>query len=48
MKFSRELSNEQQADARELALRGMGYLAWRTHKADGTWQVFWMADRRAG
>ena len=42
MKFSREFDNEDQARAREQALKASGYAAWRTHKADGTWQVFWM------
>ena len=41
MKLSREFRDEQQAQAQELALQAMGYLAWRNHKRDGTWHVFW-------
>jgi len=41
MKLSREFRNEQQAQAQELALQTMGYIAWRNLKRDGTWQVFW-------
>lgn len=42
MKLSREFIDEQQARARELALQAMGYRAWRKHKADGSWEVFWL------
>jgi hypothetical protein len=42
MKFSSEYANEQQAQARQTALQGLGYSAWRTHKPDDTWQVYWM------
>ncbi len=41
MKFSREFRSEDQARAREAALLASGYRAWRTRKADGSWQVFW-------
>ena len=43
MKFSREFKNEQQAEAREMALEAAGYQAWRKHAPDGNWQVFWLA-----
>jgi hypothetical protein len=42
MKFSHEFASEEQALARENLLRNQGYSAWRNHKADGTWQVYWM------
>jgi hypothetical protein len=41
MKLSREYSSEEQAGDREALLRASGYQAWRKHKADGTWEVFW-------
>ena len=41
MKLSREFSDEQQAQAQELALQTKGYRAWRNRKRDGSWQVFW-------
>jgi len=42
MKLSREYTSEQQAEARELALKAAGYQAWRKHSPDGHWQVFWV------
>ncbi len=42
MKLSRDFENEQQAEARERALKAAGYQAWRKHTPDGTWQVFWL------
>ncbi len=42
MKFTREFGSEAQAQARESALKAAGYSAWKNHKADGTWQVFWL------
>jgi hypothetical protein len=41
MKLSREFSDEQEAQAQELALQTRGYRAWRNRKRDGSWQVFW-------
>ncbi len=41
MKFSREYRSEAEAQAREQELLALGYVAWRTQKADGTWEVFW-------
>ncbi len=41
MKFSHEFRSEEQAREREAALRASGYHAWRTRKADGSWEVFW-------
>ena len=45
MKLSRDFSNEQQAEARELALKVAGYSAWRKRAPDGRWQVFWILPR---
>ena len=42
MKFSHEYATESQARTRELALQAQGYAAWSKHKADDTWQVYWM------
>jgi hypothetical protein len=42
MKFSHEYNSEEQARAREQALKAAGYASWLTCKADGTWQVFWL------
>jgi hypothetical protein len=42
MKFSHEYRDESEAGERENALRACGYAAWRKHKADGTWEVFWV------
>jgi len=43
MKFSHEFSTEERARTREEALKASGLVSWCTHKADGTWQVFWLA-----
>jgi len=42
MKLSREYRDEHQARAYEVALRNLGYCAWRNPKRDGTWAVFWV------
>ncbi len=41
MKLLREFRDEEQARARERALKAMGYRAWLNSKADGTWQLYW-------
>jgi hypothetical protein len=46
MKLSREFTDERQAQAQEVALLAMGYRAWRNHKLDGTWQVFWLDPQK--
>jgi hypothetical protein len=41
MKFSREFRTEDEARVQEATLQASGYSAWHTHKADGSWEVFW-------
>ena len=41
MKFSREFRTEDEARVQEATLQASGYNAWHTHKADGSWEVFW-------
>ncbi len=41
MKFAREFLTEQEAREYERILQTLGYRAWRTQKADGSWEVFW-------
>jgi hypothetical protein len=42
MKFSREFTNEREAEAREHFLKAAGYQAWRKHTPDDHWHVFWV------
>ncbi len=48
MKFSREYRSENEARARETALRASGFRAWCTVKADGAWEVFWWIEPNPG
>ncbi len=41
VKFSREFCTEEEARAWEALLQSSDHRAWRTQKADGTWEVFW-------